>query len=80
MSSCVTVDRIRKGVDGSMCGRCKAGGPSGNALAPVRRRAEEPPTGPGREGAGHPRMDARLSAQLRCAFSGVDADERSWLL
>jgi len=25
-------------------------------------------------------MDARLSAQLRCAFSGVDADERSWLL
>jgi len=25
-------------------------------------------------------MDARLSAQLRCAFVGVDADERSWLL
>jgi len=25
-------------------------------------------------------MDARLSAQLPCAFAGVDAGERSWLL
>jgi len=25
-------------------------------------------------------MNARLSAQLRCAFAGVDAGERSWPL